>query len=77
MQIDSTEIRDLVLLNTGAKDGKLYYYDNIAAREGEVVGYWSASDQPGSMLWPPSADALGTEWGWVHKLEGLEVEVKR
>ncbi|KAJ7762629.1 hypothetical protein B0H16DRAFT_1529436 [Mycena metata] len=73
-----TAERPYRLLNeVGAKDGVLYYFENLVAAEGELHGYWSASEQPGDPLWGASPRALGTEWGWEHSDEGFKVEIAR
>ncbi|KAF7347138.1 hypothetical protein MVEN_01468100 [Mycena venus] len=71
------EKRDKLLAEVGAKDGVLYYFENLGAAEGELYGYWSGVEKPGDPLWGASPRAPGTEWGWEHSDDGFGVEIGR
>ncbi|KAJ7360782.1 hypothetical protein DFH08DRAFT_1073963 [Mycena albidolilacea] len=69
--------RETLLNEVGAKDGVLYYFENFAAAQGELNGYWSAINSPGNPLFGASPLAPGTEWGWEYFEDGLKVEIGR
>ncbi|KAJ7511683.1 hypothetical protein B0H11DRAFT_711521 [Mycena galericulata] len=73
----STERRKALPGDVGATDGCLYYFENLLAVEGELCGYWSASENPGNPLWGGVARAEGPEWGWEHSDGDFKVEIGR
>ncbi|KAJ6489983.1 hypothetical protein C8R45DRAFT_929272 [Mycena sanguinolenta] len=73
----TVERRKSLLDEVGAKDGVLYYFENLAAVEGELHGYWSASDKPGNPLFVAFSRAPGTEWGWEYSDDGFKIEIAR
>ncbi|KAK7063477.1 hypothetical protein R3P38DRAFT_2593112 [Favolaschia claudopus] len=77
LTIKNVERRDKLLVHTGAKDGVLHYFENLAATDSELHGYWSASEQPGNPLFGAIPRAAGPEWGWEYSEEGLNVEIGR
>lgn len=71
------DLRDR-LARAGYAD-RLYYFETLGVREGQLQGYWSRSMEPGQPIWPSTADERGTSWGWEHVnfIPGLTVEVSR
>jgi hypothetical protein len=80
------------LQHMGISDGKLYFFENLAAPEGSVYGYWSPSPEPIPDFWsnscastpyetawplPPRARPPGPYWGWRYTNPYLEVEVSK
>jgi hypothetical protein len=77
IMLNTSERRDDLLSQVGAKDGVLHYFENLAAGEGELNGYWSASEKPGDPLWGASPRAPGTEWTWEYSDTDFKVEIGR
>ncbi|KAJ7886919.1 hypothetical protein B0H13DRAFT_2342656 [Mycena leptocephala] len=75
--LNTSERRDDLLSQVGAKNGVLHYFENLAAGEGELNGYWSASEKPGDPLWGASPRAPGTEWAWEYSDTDFKVEIGR
>ncbi|KAF7341022.1 hypothetical protein MSAN_02087900 [Mycena sanguinolenta] len=74
---ETFERRERLLREVGAKDGVLHYFENLAPSEGELYGYWSASDKPGNPLFGPFPRVPGAEWGWEYSDDGFKTEIGR
>ncbi|KAJ6541529.1 hypothetical protein B0H19DRAFT_316849 [Mycena capillaripes] len=73
----TAERRDALLAEVGAQNGVLYFFENLAAAEGELNGYWSAVEKPGNPLWGASSRSPGAAWGWEHSDGDFKVEIGR
>ncbi|KAJ7683137.1 hypothetical protein B0H17DRAFT_1228802 [Mycena rosella] len=75
--LETIERCDALLTEVGAKDRLLCYFENLAAGEGELHGYWSSSEAPGQPLWGGSPRAQGPDWGWEYSYGDFKVEIGR
>ncbi|KAJ7075613.1 hypothetical protein B0H15DRAFT_653404 [Mycena belliarum] len=75
--LNTADRRDALLSEVGAQGASLYFFENLAAVEGELHGYWAASKTPGTPLWGGTPRAEGPEWGWEHSDKGFKVEIGR
>ncbi|KAJ7463763.1 hypothetical protein FB451DRAFT_460022 [Mycena latifolia] len=75
--LKTAERRGDLLAEVGAKGGLLYYFENLAAVEGELCGYWSSCEAPGQPLWGGLPQSPGPDWGWEYSDGDFKVEIGR